>query len=124
MPLEVIMAEVIDSILDSVKKMIGCEDQDDFDTDLIFHINTVFMLLNQAGVGPSSVYQINGSDETWSDFADNIEDIGMVKTYVFMKVRKIFDPPTSGTAMESLNELIKEFEFRLNIAEDDSWYYE
>lgn len=118
------MAEVIESILDSVKKMIGVEGQDDFDTDLIFHINTVFMLLNQAGVGPASVYQITGSDETWSDFADNIDDIGMVKTYIFMKVRKIFDPPTSGTAMESLNELIKEFEFRLNIAEDDSWYYE
>lgn len=110
----------MESILTSVKKLLGiAEEYTQFDADIIMHINTVFMTLCQMGVGPSTPFQITGSSELWNNFSDDVETMNAVKTYVYMKVRLIFDPPQSGTLMESLKQLIDEYEWRLNVLKDD-----
>lgn len=106
----------MDSILTSVKKILGIEeDYTHFDPELIIHINSVFMILTQLGVGPSEGFYISDSSAKWSDFIPDKTRIEAVKTYMGLKVRLIFDPPTSGILTESMNKLISEFECRLNI---------
>lgn len=108
----------MDSILTSVKKKIGMEeDYEHFDSDIIDHINSTFMILNQMGVGPSAGYAITGKYETWSDYLGDDElKLNGVKTYVFMKARLVFDPPTSSSLLTALENSIKEYEWRLNVA--------
>lgn len=107
-----------ESILDSVKKLIGLDQAyDAFNTDIIIHINSVLMLLNQLGVGNKG-FSITGSEETWADFLGEDSDLHMVKSYVAMKTRLVFDPPTSGTVMEALKQSISEMEWRLNVHVD------
>lgn len=108
----------MDSILTSVKKKIGMEeDYEHFDSDIIDHINSTFMILNQMGVGPSTGYAITGKYETWSDYLGDDElKLNGVKTYVFMKARLVFDPPTSSSLLTALENSIKEYEWRLNVA--------
>lgn len=106
----------MDSILTSIKKLMGIDDEYDvFDTDLIIHINSVFMILTQLGVGTPN-FTITGSDETWDDFMSGDTRIESVKTYVYQKVRLMFDPPTSGTHVQVLEKSINEFEWRLELA--------
>lgn len=109
-----------DSILLSVKKMLMiAEEFDHFDTDLIIHINSVFSILCQLGVGPSTGFAITDESQNWSDFIPNEDPrLNMVKTYMYTKVRMIFDPPTSGAVSEAMNNTIKELEFRLNVQVD------
>ena len=105
-----------ESILTSVKKIIGMtEDYDVFDADMIMHINTVFMILRQLGVGPADGFVIYSKDDVWSDFipADDIRFEG-VKTYVALKTRLVFDPPSSSIVKACIDENIKELESRLN----------
>lgn len=108
-----------ESILQSIKKVLGAESMlDDFDTDLKMHINTTLMILRQLGIGPSTGFSIHGSEETWSDFLGDDEPmLEMVKSYVAMKVRMIFDPPVGG-ALDALKTTISELEWRLNVAVD------
>ena len=111
------MAEPITSILDSVKKMIGPSViYDVFDPDLIMHINTVFFSLYQLGV-TEAPFVITGSDETWSDFYSE-SDLEAVKTYVGLKTRMFFDPPTNSSLISAINEQIKELEWRINVSVD------
>lgn len=106
-----------ESILNSVKKLIGLDSAyDAFNQDIIIHINSVLMLLNQLGVGKTG-FAITGPSETWSDFIDE-DKLPMVKSYVAMKTRMIFDPPTSGSVMSALKESIAEMEWRLNVHAD------
>lgn len=107
----------MDSILNSVKKMLGiAEEYEHFDQDLIMHINSVFLILNQLAVGPPSPFSITGSDETWNDFflLDNLE-INLAKSYMYLKVRLMFDPPSTGVLHEAMERQIQEFEWRLNM---------
>lgn len=105
----------MESILTSIKKLLGIsEEYEHFDGDIIMHINTVFMILTQMGVGPSSGFSINGNTETWRDFLGDITDMEAVKTYIYLKVRLIFDPPASSSTVESINRTITELEWRLN----------
>lgn len=107
----------MDSILNSVKKMLGITDEyTHFDQDLIMHINSVFVILNQLGVGPKSVYSITDATNTWDEFITE-DKINMVKSYVYLKVRLLFDPPT-GSVQEAIKSQIAEFEWRLNVAVD------
>ena len=108
----------MDSILTSVKKMLGLtEDYEHFDTDIIMHINSAFMVLHQLGVGPTSGFRITGKYETWDEFIPkDVVVLDGVKTYVYQKVRLIFDPPTSSAHIEALKNSIAEFEWRLNVA--------
>lgn len=107
----------MESILTSIKKLLGItEDYTYFDTDIIIHINSVFMILNQLGIGPVNCFSITDSFATWSDFlpADN-KNFEAVKTYMHLKVKMIFDPPMSSAVMEAMNKMISELEWRLNV---------
>lgn len=109
----------MESILNSIKKLLGIDETyEAFDTDIIMHINSVFSVLNQLGVGPEEGFYITGDTQTWTDFLGDRKDIELVKSYVYMKVRLIFDPPQSSAVIESFNRAISEFEWRANVAVD------
>lgn len=107
------------SILTDIKKLLGISEQyENFDQDIILHINSVFMILNQLGVGPKKPYSIEDENDSWSDFISDYAELPAIKSYIYMKVRLMFDPPTVGSHVEAMKELIKEFECRLNYAVD------
>ena len=109
----------MDSILTSVKKMLGItEDYEHFDADLIMHINSVFMILTQLGVGPSEGFSIENKIDTWDDFVSSDSNLEAVKSYMYLKVKLLFDPPLSSAVMESMNRMISELEWRLNVSVD------
>ena len=112
--------EISESILTSIKKLLGIdENYTHFDADIIMHINSVFSILTQMGVGPANGFSILGKDEIWSAFITDKPNIfSLVKSYVYMKVRLLFDPPLSSAAIESINRQISEFEWRLFVAAD------
>ena len=112
--------EISESILTSIKKLLGIdENYTHFDADIIMHINSVFSILTQMGVGPANGFSISGKDDTWSAFITDKPNIfSLVKSYVYMKVRLLFDPPLSSAAIESINRQISEFEWRLFVAAD------
>lgn len=109
----------MDSILTSIKKLLGiAEEYEHFDQDIIIHINSVLMILTQIGVGPSGGFSIIDKSSTWTDFVTDINQIEAVRTYIYLKVRLIFDPPSSSAVMEAINRTISELEWRLNVAVD------
>lgn len=112
--------EISESILTSIKKLLGIDkNYTHFDADIVMHINSVFSILTQMGVGPANGFSISGKDETWSAFITDKPNIfSLVKSYVYMKVRLLFDPPLSSAAIESINRQISEFEWRLFVAAD------
>jgi len=104
----------VDSILDSVKKVLGIPvDDDSFDTDIIMHINSTFMGLAQIGIGQNGSFAIEDNTGTWSDFLGTATNLEAVKSYISLKVQLIFDPPTSSYVLEAKKALIAEFEWRL-----------
>lgn len=108
-----------ESVLKTVKKILGIEPTyDEFDIDIITHINAVFVVLQQLGVGPKTGFMITGDTEKWTDFIEDTTVLNMVKSYMYAKVRMAFDPPVQSGVKESLNEIIKEYEWRLNAAVD------
>lgn len=103
-----------DSILNTIKKLLGIPDTDTaFDTDIIVNINSAFMVLNQLGVGPADVYFIEGDSESWEDFLTDLNVYQAVKTYIFLKVRLVFDPPGTSFLLSAIQSQIQELEFRL-----------
>lgn len=105
-----------ESILLTIRKMLGPDsDYDAFDTDLITHLNTEFMTLAQAGVGPSIPFRITGTGETWADFSDNIVLLEGVKTYLYLAVKALFDPSASSTVQNAYSEKALEYLWRLNV---------
>ena len=107
----------MDSILTSIKKLLGIDEEyEQFDSDLIMHINSVFSVLMQLGVGPADGFSIEDGSAIWNSFISDNTKIEMVKSYVYLKVRLLFDPPTGSALIESINNQIKEFEWRLNVA--------
>lgn len=109
----------MESILASIKKLLGiAEEYEHFDNDIIMHINSVFTILNQLGVGPAEGFFIEDDSSTWDEFIEDLTKLQAVKSYVFMKVKLLFDPPTSSAVTDSYNRLITEFEWRLNSAVD------
>lgn len=106
------------SILTSVKKLLGIPDSyDAFDLDIIIHINTVFVVLYELGVGDEP-FSITDKTAVWSDFLKDSKDLNLVQTYVYLKVRLMFDPPTSSAAIQAMKDLISELEFRINVLVD------
>lgn len=109
----------MDSILTSIKKLLGITEEDEsFDTDVIIDINSAFMVLHQLGVGPSEGFMISDAMSTWDEFLPYGRQLELVKTYVYMKVKLMFDPPASSVIMEAFQRQISEFEWRLNVAVD------
>lgn len=108
-----------DSILDSIKKILGMPpDYDAFDTDLVIHINSVFGILAQLGVGPAGGFSISDNTTLWKAYLGDSKDLEMVKSYMALKVRLVFDPPTIGAVMDATKEQIREYEWRLNVQVD------
>lgn len=106
----------MESILTSIKKLLGIADEyTHFDSDLIMHINSVFSILTQMGVGPSDGFSIEDKFASWSDFVGDNKKIEMIKTYVHHKVRLMFDPPQSSAHIEAINRTISELEWRLHL---------
>ena len=111
----------MESILTSIKKLLGItEEYDQFDPDIIMHINSVFMILTQLGVGPSEGFSIEDDTSVWSDFIKDANKIEAVKSYIYLKVKLLFDPPLSSAVIDSTNRLINELEWRLNVAAEST----
>lgn len=107
------------SILTSIKKLLGIAEEDaSFDQDIIMHINTVFAILAQLGVGPENGFSIEDDGTIWSDYLGNATNLELVKSYIYMKVRSMFDPPTSSILADAMNKNISELEWRINTTVD------
>ena len=109
-----------ESILTTIKKLLGLDESyEAFDTDIIVAINTALMALVQIGIGPSKGFHIEDDIETWGDFlGKDVIDLEAAKTYVFIKTRLIFDPPSSSVVIEAYNKVAAECEWRLNVQRD------
>jgi hypothetical protein len=106
----------MDSILTSVKKMLGIDEEyTHFDSDVTLHINSVMLSLNQLGVGPDAGFMITDKTETWSNLLLDRLDLIASKTFIFLKVKLLFDPPSSGFVVDAMERQIKELEWRLNV---------
>lgn len=104
-----------ESILKSTKKILGlAENYTAFDLDVITHINGAFSILEQLGVGPPDGYMIEDYRDEWEDYDAPQNQLNLIKTYIFLKVRMLFDPPTTSFLIEAMNNQISEYEWRLN----------
>lgn len=113
-----------DSILKSTKKILGLADvYAAFDLDVITHINTAFSTLYQLGIGPTTGFAIEDDTAVWADFiSGDISIVSACKTYVYLRTRLLFDPPTTSFALASMKEQLQEYEFRLSVLREDvSW---
>lgn len=112
--------ELEDSILTSVKKLLGLpEEVEEFDVDIMMNINAALMTLRQIGVGPLGGSMINSKYVTYSDiFGEDCKETSMIGMYLFYKTRLGFDPPQSSVVIECIKEAIRELEWRMNAQTD------
>ena len=112
----------MESILTSIKKLLGIDESDDhFDPDIIMHINTALMELTQMGVGPPEGFRIEGEHESWTDFIlEKDNRFEGVKTYIYLYVRLVFDPPAQSAVAESIKQTLSRLEWRLNVAAEST----
>ena len=109
----------MDNILTSIKKLLGINPEyREFDQDIIMHINTVFMILNQLNVGPSEGFFIEDGSEEWSDYTTTLNE-NAVRTFIYLKVKLMFDPPTSSALIDIINNMLAELEWRLYLEGDN-----
>lgn len=108
------------SILTTVKRTLNlAEDYTYFDQDVITHINSVFGTLWQLGIGPSTGFEIENKDSIWSEFMDDDLTLSPVKSYMYLRVRVLFDSPANSWTLDAMQEQIKELEWRLNVVRED-----
>lgn len=106
----------MESILTSIKKLLGIEeDYTHFDQDIIININSALMTLNQLGIGPPQGFSIQNKIKTWADYLGPSIDFEGVKSYIYLKVRLAFDPPSTSFVLDAMERQIKELEWRLNV---------
>lgn len=112
-----------ESILTSTKKILGIDESYTvFDPDIVIHINSVFSVLQQLGIGPEQGYSITDKIPTWAAFLGADSRLNSVKTYMYLRVRMLFDPPTTAHLIAAMQEQVRELEWRLNVTrEGDSW---
>lgn len=109
------------SILSSTKKILGISsDYTAFDLDIVTHINSVFSTLDQLGIGPAGGFSIEAAESEWSELSLPQNQLGMVRTYVFLKARMLFDPPTTSFHIEAMNKQIQEIEWRLGVFREEA----
>lgn len=109
----------MDSILNSIKKLLGIEESyTHFDSDIIMGINTALSILTQIGVGPINGFSISDKISVWSDFVPDMSKLELLKSYVHLKVKLLFDPPASSTVIEVISKQIAELEWRISILVD------
>lgn len=112
--------QLVDSILLTIKKMLGLDaEYKVFDPEIVAYINSAFGTLHQLGVGPKTQFSILNEDDVWGDFLTAGEDINEVRTYIYLRVRLLFDPPSSSFVLNSFSEQIKELEWRLVVKTDE-----
>lgn len=105
----------MDSILITIKKMLGLDaEYDVFDPEIIVYINTAINVLEQLGVGVDG-YTVTSADDTWEEFLTDISKLESVKTYIYIRVRMLFDPPANSTLSKTLEDTARELEWRLNV---------
>lgn len=110
----------MDSILTTIKKLLGVDEEyTHFDPDIIIAINTALMILAQLGVGPSTGFMITDKNAKWVDFFGDRKDIEGVKTYIHLKSKLLFDPPSNSFLVDAMERQVKETEWRLNVQVDD-----
>lgn len=110
----------MESILTSIKKLLGIdENYTHFDADIVMHINSVFAILNQLGVGPADGFRISGASETWDTYLADEKLLDDVKTFMYLKVQLAFDPPSISAVLESKTRLASELEWRINVAAEN-----
>lgn len=112
-----------DSILNSIKKVCNVDEADtSYDMDFLMHINTVFSILEELGIGPAGGYMIEDKDAVWDDFLSNDYRLNKVKTYMNHRVRLFFDPPPSGPAIAAMEKQVEELGWRIGVTrEGDEW---
>lgn len=104
----------MDSILNTIKKMLGItEEYTQFDTDITIHVNSIISILTQIGVGPETGFIVSDALDKWSDWLSTATDLETVKTYIYLRVRLLFDPPTNSAVTKSYEQIIRELECRL-----------
>lgn len=109
----------MESILTSIKKLLGItEEYDHFDADIVMYINTALAILTQLGIGPESGFSIRDKASVWTDFIPDDPRLESIKSYIYLKVKLLFDPPLSASAIESIKNLTSELEWRLNVTVD------
>ena len=111
-----------DSILNTIKKMLGLDPEyDAFDQELVVFINTALSNLHQIGVGPANGFMINGSEESWSELlpAEVTPSIQNVKSYIYITVKMLFDPPGATNHSNALNESLKELTWRISVKREE-----
>lgn len=107
----------MESILTSIKKLLSIEEEyEQFDPDIVMHINSVFTDLQQIGVGPPEGFFIEDSTSEWTDFIPETGVMESVKSYIYLRVKLLFDPPTSSAVLDSMQRQIDKLEWRLNVA--------
>lgn len=105
-----------ESILISIKQLLGLtKEYTVFDPAIIIHINTVFMTLNQLGVGPAEGFRIEDDMEVWHSYIQEEDNLESVKTYIYLKVKLLFDPPLNSSIITAMQQQINELEWRLNV---------
>jgi hypothetical protein len=105
----------VQSILNSIKKILGiAEDYTAYDVDIVIHINSVFARLHQLGIGPDEGFSIEDDTTTWDTFLEDDPRLNNVKTYMYLRVRMLFDPPTTSYAVQAATEQIAEYEYLIN----------
>ena len=110
------MSTIAESILNSTKKVLGlAEDYTAFDVDVIMHINSVFSILNQLGIGPVDGFAIEDATPTWDLFLADVKPLNTVRSYMFLRVRMLFDPPATSYLQEAMAKQIQELEWRINV---------
>lgn len=113
------MDGISNSILNTIKKLIGLDkDYGVFDIDLIVAINSSFMILNQLGIGPEKPFSITDGTATWADFFGDEEIFALAKSYIYLRTKLLFDPPSSGVLHEAVERQISEFEWRMHVQAD------
>ena len=106
----------MDSILNSIKKLLGISNEEThFDSDIIMHINTVFSILCQIGIGPTTSFSITDENAVWDDFIEDYTNFNDIKTYMYLKVKLFFDPPLNSSVLSAIERQISELEFRLSV---------
>ena len=112
---------MVDSILTSIKKLLGlAEDYTQFDQDIIMHINSVFMSLTQLGIGPVNGFAVTDAEDIWEDFISPTANLEAVKSYTYLRVRLLFDPPQHAYLIDALNSQCNELAWRLTVQAEGS----
>ena len=113
----------MDSILDTIKKMLGVDTADTaFDIDIIMNINSALMTLNQIGIGLTEGFLIIDNTETWTYFLGEVINLEAVKSHIFLKVKLLFDQPTNPVVLSAMERQVTELEWRLNVQVEAGLY--